>query len=142
MVLILSPYPKQVGVISRRDFSKTFVQEEIIYGIVKLLGVWSGGMLLGVDLQMFDIGAIDEGDYYIKFHLCNKVDEFKWALVVVYGPAQDEHKESFLAELVNMCSHESLPLIIGGDYNILRHLSKKTMIAIILDGLSYSMHRH
>jgi hypothetical protein len=125
MVLILSPYPKQVGVISRRDFSKTFVQEEIIYGIVKLLGVWSGGMLLGVDLQMFDIGAIDEGDYYIKFHLCNKVDEFKWALVVVYGPAQDEHKESFLAELVNMCSHESLPLIIGGDYNILRHLSKK-----------------
>jgi hypothetical protein len=122
MVLILSPYPKQVGVISRRDFSKTFVQEEIIYGIVKLLGVWSGGMLLGVDLQMFDIGAIDEGDYYIKFHLCNKVDEFKWALVVVYGPAQDEHKESFLAELVNMCSHESLPLIIGGDYNILRHL--------------------
>jgi hypothetical protein len=142
MVLILSPYPKQVGVISRRDFSKTFVQEEIIYGIVKLLGVWSGGMLLGVDLQMFDIGAIDEGDYYIKFHLCNKVDEFKWALVVVYGPAQDEHKESFLAELVNMCSHKSLPLIIGGDYNILRHLSKKTMIAIILDGLSYSMHRH
>jgi hypothetical protein len=125
MVLILSPYPKQVGVISRRDFLKTFVQEEIIYGIVKLLGVWSGGMLLGVDLQMFDIGAIDEGDYYIKFHLCNKVDEFKWALVVVYGPAQDEHKESFLAELVNMCSHESLPLIIGGDYNILRHLSKK-----------------
>jgi hypothetical protein len=74
---------------------------------------------------MFDIGAIDEGDYYIKFHLCNKVDEFKWALVVVYGPAQDEHKESFLAELVNMCSHKSLPLIIGGDYNILRHLSKK-----------------
>jgi hypothetical protein len=142
MVLILSPYPKQVGVISRRDFLKTFVQEEIIYGIVKLLGVWSGGMLLGVDLQMFDIGAIDEGDYYIKFRLCNKVDEFKWALVVVYGPAQDEHKESFLAELVNMCSHESLPLIIGGDYNILRHLSKKTMIAIILDGLSYSMHRH
>jgi hypothetical protein len=125
MVLILSPYPKQVGVISRRDFSKTFVQEEIIYGIVKLLGVWSGGMLLGVDLQMFDIGAIDEEDYYIKFCLCNKVDEFKWALVVVYGPAQDEHKESFLAELVNMCSHESLPLIIGGDYNILRHLSKK-----------------
>jgi hypothetical protein len=42
-------------------------------------------MLLGVDLQTFDIGAIEEGDYYIKFHLCNKAYEFKWALVVVYG---------------------------------------------------------
>jgi hypothetical protein len=52
----------------------------------------SGGMLLGVDLQCFDIGSIDEGDHYIKFHLSNKGDEFKWALVLVYGPAQDDRK--------------------------------------------------
>jgi hypothetical protein len=77
-------------------------------------------MLLEVDLQTFDIGAIDEGDFYIKFHLCNKVDKYKCALVVLSGPTQDELKESFLAELVNMCSHKSLPLLIGGDYNILR----------------------
>jgi hypothetical protein len=57
----------------------------------------SGGMLLGVDLQTFDIRAIDKGDFYIKFLLCNKADDFKWALVVVYGPAQDEHKESFFS---------------------------------------------
>jgi exonuclease III len=50
---------------------------------------------------------------------------FKWALAVAYGSAQNEHKEQFLAELVNMCSHENLPLLIGGDYNILRHLSEK-----------------
>jgi hypothetical protein len=31
-----------------------------------------GGMLVGVDLQVLDIGAIDEGGYYVKFHLCNK----------------------------------------------------------------------
>jgi hypothetical protein len=85
----------------------------------------SGGMLLGVNLQFFDIEAIKEGDFNIKFHLCNKVDEFKWALVVVYGPSQDEFKESFLVELVNMCSHENLPLVIGGDYNILRHPLEK-----------------
>jgi hypothetical protein len=34
--------------------------------------------------------------------------------VVVYGPAQDEHKEKFLAELVNMFSHENLPLVVRG----------------------------
>jgi hypothetical protein len=55
----------------------------------------SGGMLLGVNLQIFYVGAIEEGGYYVKFHLCNKSDEFKWALVVVYGPAQYEFKESF-----------------------------------------------
>jgi hypothetical protein len=106
----------------------------------------SGGMLLGIDLQFFDIGAIDEGQFYIKFHLCNNADHYKWALVLVYGPAQGEHKERFLAELVNMCSHENLPLLIGGDYNILRHPSEKNndryeerwpfLFNAIIDGLN------
>jgi hypothetical protein len=96
----------------------------------------SGGMLLGIDLQVFDIGVIDEGEYYVKFHLCNKSDSFKLALTAVYIPAQDEHKEKFLAELVNVCSHETLPLLIGGDYNILRHPSEKIMIDITIGGPS------
>lgn len=45
----------------------------------------SGGILLGIDLSEFDIGAIDESDFYVKFHLNNKRDDFKWALVCVYG---------------------------------------------------------
>jgi hypothetical protein len=96
-------------------------------------------MLLGVDLQCFDIGSIDEGDHYIKFHLSNKADEFKWALVLIYGPAQDDRKENFLAELVHMCSHENLPLLMGGDYNILRHSSEKIMIVSMVDGRSCLM---
>ncbi|KAG2576652.1 hypothetical protein PVAP13_6NG060815 [Panicum virgatum] len=64
----------------------------------------SGGMPLGVDLSTFDIGAISEGDYYVKFTLHNKCDGFKWVLYAVYGPGQQEHKESFLIELANSCS--------------------------------------
>jgi hypothetical protein len=45
-------------------------------------------------MSKFDIGAIREGDYYVKFHLCNKDDNFKWALVVIYGPADE--KQLFL----------------------------------------------
>jgi hypothetical protein len=37
----------------------------------------------------------------------------------MYGPAQDDHKERFLAELVNLCSHENLPVKIGGGFNTL-----------------------
>jgi hypothetical protein len=44
---------------------------------------------------------------------------------MVYGPAQPAYKESYLSDLVCMCSHENLSLIVGGDYNILRHSSKK-----------------
>jgi endonuclease/exonuclease/phosphatase family metal-dependent hydrolase len=62
---------------------------------------------------------------YIKFQSCNKSEGYKWALAAVYGPAQATHKEKFLAELVRMCSQENLPLIMGGDYNILRHPYEK-----------------
>jgi hypothetical protein len=66
--------------------------------------------------------------------------------VVVYGPAHDEHKESCLAELVNMCSHKNLPLVMGGNYNILRHLWEKNndryqnrwsfLFNVVIDGLN------
>ena len=52
----------------------------------------SGGMMLGVNPGVYDIGAIDEGDFYCKFRLRNKEDGFIWALFAVYGPAQDDLK--------------------------------------------------
>ena len=41
-----------------------------------------------------------DGEFHIKFILKNKVDDFLWALLSVYGAAQDEYKEQFLSELV------------------------------------------
>jgi hypothetical protein len=90
----------------------------------KALQGWSRGILVGVDLDIFYIRAIDEGDYYVKFHLCNKDTFFKWALVVVYGPAQTP-KDQFLTELVHMVSHERLPTLMGGVFNILMHAHEK-----------------
>jgi hypothetical protein len=62
--------------------------------------------VLGIDLDSFDIGAIDKGDFYVKFILCNKENSFKWTLVAIYGPAQVNFKEQFLIEMVHLCSHE------------------------------------
>lgn len=64
--------------------------------------------MLGVDLDVYDIGAIIEGEFYVKFTLCNKNDSFKWALVVVYGPAQLDRKDQFLAELMRVGSHKTI----------------------------------
>jgi exonuclease III len=85
----------------------------------------SGGILLAIDLMVYDIGAIDEGDFYVKLTLHNKNDDFKWSLFVVYGPAQQQDKESFLKELAHTCSNETLPYIIGGDFNIKRRPEDK-----------------
>jgi hypothetical protein len=85
----------------------------------------SGGILLGVNLDVLDVGSIDDGYFFVKFRLRDRKSDFKWVLVAVYGEAQPEFKESFLTELVQSCSIEQLPLCIGGDFNIIRNNSEK-----------------
>jgi exonuclease III len=85
----------------------------------------SGGMILGVNPLTFDIGQIEEGDFFIRFKLRHKEDDFKFNLISVYGPAQSEFKTHFLSELVRVCSKESMPIIIGGDFNIIRNPDEK-----------------
>ena len=60
----------------------------------------SGGMILGVNLLTFDIEQIEEGDFLIRFKLRHKEDDFKFNLILVYGPAQADLKSHFLSELV------------------------------------------
>jgi len=65
----------------------------------------SCGILLGINATMLDLSVIVEGEFYVKFHLTNKIDKFRfrWILMAVYGPAQDDFKSSFLAEVVRAC---------------------------------------
>jgi hypothetical protein len=86
----------------------------------------SGGILLGADLNHFDIGAIDEGDFYVKFLLRDKSNGFKFALYVVYGPAQLHDKHAFLVEMANTCYHGENPYIIRGNFNIMRKAEEKS----------------
>jgi hypothetical protein len=42
-----------------------------------------------------------------------------WAMVIVYGAAQAEHKQEFLTELAVVCSSQRIPVIIGEGVNLL-----------------------
>ena len=44
----------------------------------------------------------------------------------MYGPAQDEPKADFLREMVNLAKDNPHPLIIGGDFNLLRFPFEKS----------------
>ena len=85
----------------------------------------SGGMILGIHLLTFDIGEIEEGEFFIRFKVRHREDDFKFNLISVYGPAQHEYKSHFLSEIVRVCSKEALPIVIGGDFNIIRRPDEK-----------------
>jgi exonuclease III len=52
----------------------------------------SGGILLGVNIENFDVQSVVLGNFHVKLHLKNKVDNFEWALVAVYGATQEVKK--------------------------------------------------
>jgi hypothetical protein len=50
----------------------------------------SEGILLGVNIDNFDVQSVALGNFHVKLHLKNKIDNFEWVLVAVYGDAQNE----------------------------------------------------
>ncbi|XP_044947663.1 uncharacterized protein LOC123397007 [Hordeum vulgare subsp. vulgare] len=72
-----------------------------------------------------NIANVVYGEFSVKFRVRSKVDGFKWALVAVYGAAQLEFKPDFLADLVRICGDETLPIMVGGDFNIIRRQNEK-----------------
>jgi hypothetical protein len=84
-----------------------------------------GGILVGLNLDYFKIDQIVQGNFFMKFNLHNICNNFTWIFIAVYGPAHEEGKYSFLQELTQACNTETLPILIGGDFNIIRNQNEK-----------------
>jgi exonuclease III len=85
----------------------------------------SGGILLKMNLDCFNIDQIIHGNFFVKFKLQNKCDNFTCIFIAVYGPAQEDGKYSFFQELTQTCNTETSPILIGGDFNIIRNRQEK-----------------
>lgn len=85
----------------------------------------SGGILGGVRTDRIEILQWFQGVFSIKLKVKDKKSLLDFFIICVYGPAQEEGKECFLQELVGLCCDQSLPVLIGGDFNILIFASDK-----------------
>ena len=65
------------------------------------------------------------GEYMIIANVFDKSVRKSWSLANVYGPAHDDFKDSFLTELSSFCYKAKHPILLGGDFNIMRFSSDK-----------------
>jgi hypothetical protein len=100
----------QLGV--RKDFVLDWLSAEEHFG--------GGGVLLGIKLDVVEVGAFDQGDHFVSALLRNRKDGFKWEVVVVYGLAQHDRSTGFLEELEWKCERTTMTMVIGGDFNLIR----------------------
>jgi hypothetical protein len=76
-------------------------------------------------MERFDIIKVTEHDFAVEAVVLDKKLNKEARLIIVYGPAHEDNKEPFLIELSNICAQSDLPLLLGGDFNIIRYSGEK-----------------
>jgi hypothetical protein len=94
---------------------------------------------VGINNVNLQVKKVTNGDYCVKFQIRSKKDGFEWLLVPVYGATHEVNKPDLLAEIVRTCENEMLPLLLGGDFNIIRRQEEKIMTTLICGGLLFLM---
>ena len=86
----------------------------------------SGGILVCVKDDILQVEEWKEGEFFVEAVIRNRLSNFRWCLLVVYGPANHDLSLNFLQEMSTRCEDRFLPLMMGGDFNLIRSLSDKS----------------
>lgn len=80
----------------------------------------SSGILVGCNLDSVEMEEVLYGSYHIATSLRHRLSNFRWMQITVYGPANHGDSAEFLEELTNICRQTNLPVVFGGDFNLVR----------------------
>jgi exonuclease III len=90
----------------------------------KFVWVWlpghSGGMLMGFKDSFCEVGIIDRGRFFISAVVLCRTLNLRLEIMGIYEPADHSHSQTFLAEISNKISSSVSPLLVGGDFNLIR----------------------
>jgi exonuclease III len=90
----------------------------------------SGGMLLGFRDECFEVGTWRKWSYFISAHIYHRCKRLIWTFILVYGPTDHSKTREFLYELVSEVEACHYPLVVGGDFNLIRGVDDKNNINI------------
>ncbi|KAK1698474.1 hypothetical protein QYE76_015171 [Lolium multiflorum] len=85
----------------------------------------SGGMLIGVRDSVFEVGSIDKGQFYISVAVLHRATNRTMDFIGIYGPADHGRSSLFLQEISDKVAATPRPLIMGGDFNLIRAAEDK-----------------
>lgn len=80
----------------------------------------SGGLIMGINCDLLEIEESAQNDHFMGIQVRNRCSNFRFWVVDVYGPAQHDLSGTFITELSDFCAAVSVPMILGGDFNLIR----------------------
>lgn len=108
----------------RQDFSDKELKEmggcnSFIWHWIPARGHSRG--LLGAKTDYVELEDVHKADFFIGALIRNRLTNFRFWVLNIYGPAQHEISGDFIQEISGFCSNEGLPIVMGGDFNLVRN---------------------
>ena len=85
----------------------------------------SGGILIGSKRDIFDFITFDHGIFWASCVVHHRQLNMMWEFMVVYGPADHLLTPLFLDEISSKIEACNIPLLIGGDFNLIHSPANK-----------------
>ncbi|KAK1693140.1 hypothetical protein QYE76_009837 [Lolium multiflorum] len=85
----------------------------------------SGGMLVGARDSTFEVGTFDRGQFYLSLSILHRASNRIVEAIGIYGPADHGRSREFLEEISNKLSSCTRPVLMGGDFNLIRAATDK-----------------
>jgi exonuclease III len=101
----------------RQDFSDKELKD--MGGCNSFIWYWiparghSGGLLLGAKTEDVELEDVQKADFFIGALVRNRLTNFRFWVLNIYGPAQHEISGDFIQEISGFCSNEELPIVMG-----------------------------
>jgi endonuclease/exonuclease/phosphatase family metal-dependent hydrolase len=113
----------------RQDFTdqelRSLVSGDLFHWHWRAVVGQSGGMLLGIRDDSFEVGAIDQGTFFLSASLFLRETNFKFEFIGVYGPADHTRSHQLLADLESKVAACQFPVDVLGDFNLIRGAQDK-----------------
>ena len=75
---------------------------------------------MGVRDSLFEVGSVDRGSYSLSLEVLHRPSNLKYYFINVYGPADYSKIVEFLEELTGKLVRCQSPVVMGGDFNLIR----------------------
>jgi len=87
----------------------------------------SGGLVIGFNNDLLELEDSRSGLYSLSILVRIRTSNFRFWLVNVYGLANHEFSEDFVREISRIYEGEPLPILLGGDFNLIRSDSDRNI---------------
>ncbi|PNT73314.1 hypothetical protein BRADI_2g56875v3 [Brachypodium distachyon] len=83
-------------------------------------------MLIVVREDLFEGVTASQGFFFVSMVIKNKLSGVQWEIMNVYGPVLHDWKAALLAEITDHVSLAQGPVLMGGDFNLIRFGDEKS----------------